>query len=207
MYSSGGGAGGGTVGIFIGVVAFGIPSSRRGCRVDPGIPESISTWKFHFVPRASIDPSRLHCSPGGFLRTDLHSGNTCFVSSRCSFGWCISSQSGTTFRPVRQFDCTHFVIGNQSKCTKVIHMEFQTNIGMGFSRRVALCILKEQIQRNQLQMEWQVKLPKLYASVRLNLCLEALCESLCVSVHWFDKSVALMTSFFGENRNSVCVFR
>ena len=53
--SSGGGAGGGTVGISISAGAVGIPSSRRGSRVGPGIPESISTSKLHFVPRASIE--------------------------------------------------------------------------------------------------------------------------------------------------------
>ena len=45
---------GGTVGISIGAAAVDIPSSRRGSRVGPGIPESISTSKFHFAPRASI---------------------------------------------------------------------------------------------------------------------------------------------------------
>ena len=35
MYSSDGGAGGGTVGISIGAVAVGIPSSRRGSIVGP----------------------------------------------------------------------------------------------------------------------------------------------------------------------------
>ena len=77
-------AGGGTVGISIGAVAVGVPTSRRGSRVGPGIPESISTSKFHFVPRASIVSRRLHCSPGGFLRTDLHSSKPCFVPAWCS---------------------------------------------------------------------------------------------------------------------------
>ena len=35
-------------------------------RVGPSIPESISTSKFHYVPRASTVSRRLHCSPGGF---------------------------------------------------------------------------------------------------------------------------------------------
>ena len=61
--SSGGGAGRGTVGISIGAVAVGIPSSRRRSRVRLGAPESISTLKFHFVPRASIVSRRVHCSP------------------------------------------------------------------------------------------------------------------------------------------------
>ena len=82
--SSSGGAGGGTVGISVGPVAVGIPSSRRGSRVGPGIPESISTSKFHFVPRASIVSRRLHCSLGGFLRNDLHWSKPCFVPTRCS---------------------------------------------------------------------------------------------------------------------------
>ena len=82
--SSGGGAGGGSVGFSIGAVAVGIPSSRLGSRIGPGIPESISTSKFHFVPRASIVSRRLHCSPGGFLRTDLRLSKPCFVPTRCS---------------------------------------------------------------------------------------------------------------------------
>ena len=49
-----------------------------------GIPESVSTSKFHFVPRASTVSRRLHCSPGGFLRTDLHLSKPCFVPTRCS---------------------------------------------------------------------------------------------------------------------------
>ena len=77
-------SGGGAAGISIGAVAVGIPSSRRDSRVGPDIPESISTSKFHFVPRASIVSRRLHCSPGGFLRTDLHFCKPCFVSTRCS---------------------------------------------------------------------------------------------------------------------------
>ena len=42
------------MGISVGAVAVGIPSSRLGSRVGPGIPESISTSKFQFDPRASI---------------------------------------------------------------------------------------------------------------------------------------------------------
>ena len=102
--SSGGGGGGSTVGISIGAVAVGIPSSGREVTCGPGIPESTSTSKFHFVPRASTVSSRLHCSPRGFLRTDLH-----FV------GRCISSPPATTDPSVRQFGCAHFVIGNQSE--------------------------------------------------------------------------------------------
>ena len=48
------------------------------------IPESISTSKFHFVPRASIVSRRLHCSPGGSPQTDLHLIKACFVTTRCS---------------------------------------------------------------------------------------------------------------------------
>ena len=82
--SSGGGPEGGTVAISIGPVAVGIPSSRRGSRVGPDIPESISTSKLYFVPRASIVSRRLHCSPGCFLRTDLHLSKPCFVPTRWS---------------------------------------------------------------------------------------------------------------------------
>ena len=53
-------------------VAVGISSSGREVTGGPDTPESISTSKFHFVPRASTVSRRLHCSPGGFLRTDLH---------------------------------------------------------------------------------------------------------------------------------------
>ena len=41
-------------------------------------------FKFHFVPRASTVSRRLHCCPGGFLRTDLHLSKACFVPTRCS---------------------------------------------------------------------------------------------------------------------------
>ena len=82
--SSGGGAGGGTVGISLCAVAVGISSSGREVTGGPDIPESISTSKFHFVPRASTVSRRLHCSPGGFLRTDLHFSKPCFVANRCS---------------------------------------------------------------------------------------------------------------------------
>ena len=53
-------------------VAVAAPSSRRGSRGGPDTPKSISTSKFHFVPRASTLSRRLHFSPGGFLKTDLH---------------------------------------------------------------------------------------------------------------------------------------
>ena len=72
------------VGISIGAIIVGIPSSRRGSRVGPGIRESISASKFHLVPRASIVSRRLRLSPGGFLRTDLHLSKPCFVPTRCS---------------------------------------------------------------------------------------------------------------------------
>ena len=62
----------------------GISSSGREVTGGADIPESISTSKFHFVPRASTVSRRLHCSPGGFLRTDLHSSKPCFVPTRCS---------------------------------------------------------------------------------------------------------------------------
>ena len=45
-------------------------------------------------------------------------------------------------------------------CTKVIHMEFRANIGVGFCRRVALCILRAHIQRSESQMEWHVTMLK-----------------------------------------------
>ena len=48
--SSGGGAGGGTVGISTCVVAVDIPSSGRDATGGPDTPESMSTSKFHFVP-------------------------------------------------------------------------------------------------------------------------------------------------------------
>ena len=82
--SSGGGAGGVTVGISIGAVAVGIPSSGREVTGGPDTPESVSTSKFHFVPRASTVSRRSHCSPGGILRTDLHLSKPCFVPTRCS---------------------------------------------------------------------------------------------------------------------------
>ena len=113
--SSGGGPDGGTVGISIGAAPVGIPSSPRGSRVGPGIPESISTSKFHFVPRASTVSRRLHCSPGGFLRTDLHLSKPCFVPTRCSSDDASRPHQEPLIPPVRHFGCTHFVIGNQSK--------------------------------------------------------------------------------------------
>ena len=95
--------------------------------------------KFHFVPRASTVSRRLHCSPGGFLRTGLHLSKPCFVPTRCS--------SDDAPRPHQQPLIHLFVslAARESKripihqtCTKVIHMEFRANIGMGFCRRVAL---------------------------------------------------------------------
>ena len=72
------------MGISIGAVAVGIPSSGREVTGGPDVPESISTSKFHFVPRATTVSRRLHCSPGGFLRTDLHLNKPCVVPTRCS---------------------------------------------------------------------------------------------------------------------------
>ena len=46
------------------------------------IPSSTPMPKFHFVPRASTVSRRLHCSPGGFLRTDLHLSTTNLVPTR-----------------------------------------------------------------------------------------------------------------------------
>ena len=84
----GGGAGGGTGGTTIGVsrcaVTDGISSSRRVSMGGPGIAVSVPTSKFHFVPRASTVSRRLQCSPGGFLRTDLHLSTPNFVPTRCS---------------------------------------------------------------------------------------------------------------------------
>ena len=82
--SSGGGAGGGTVGISSRAVTVGISSSGREVKGGPDTPESISISKFHFVPRASTVSRRLHCSLVGFLRTDLHLSKPCFVPTRCS---------------------------------------------------------------------------------------------------------------------------
>ena len=65
-------------------VAVGISSSGREVTGGPDVQESISASKFHFVPRASTVSRRLHCSPGGFLRTDLHLSKPCFVPTRCS---------------------------------------------------------------------------------------------------------------------------
>ena len=76
-------------GISIGAVAVGIPLSGR--EVTGG---RDSTSKFHFVPRASTVSRRFHCSPGGFLRTDLHLSKPCFVLIRCS--------SDETSRPHQQ---------------------------------------------------------------------------------------------------------
>ena len=113
--SQGGGAGGGTVEISIGPLLSTFPRLDVVPESVRGTPESISTSKLHFAPRASIVTRRLHCSPGGFLRTDLHLSKPCFVPTRCSSGRCISSPPGTTDPPVRQFGCVHCVIGNQSK--------------------------------------------------------------------------------------------
>ena len=72
MYSSGGGAGGGAVGISLGAIAIGIPSSGREVTGGPDIPECTSTSN-------STSPLELRsfhvgsiCSPQGFLRTGLH---------------------------------------------------------------------------------------------------------------------------------------
>ena len=70
--------------VVVSVVAVAVPPSRREAIGGPDIPESISTSKFHFVPRASTVSRRLHCSPGGFLRTGLHLSNPYFVPTRCS---------------------------------------------------------------------------------------------------------------------------
>ena len=69
---------------------------------------------------------------------------------------CISSPLATTDPSVRQLGCSHTVLGDQrgyrftKHAQKVIHTEFRTNVG----------ILRAQVQRNELQMQWQVKLLK-----------------------------------------------
>ena len=129
------------MGISIGAIAVGIPSSRRDSRGGPGIPESMSTSKFHFVPRASIVSRRFHCSPGGFLRTYLHLSKPCFVPTRCS--------SDEASRPHQQplihlfvslaaLTSWSYINANTISCTKVTHTEYRANIGMAFCRRVAL---------------------------------------------------------------------
>ena len=69
---------------------------------------------------------------------------------------CISSPLATTDPSVRQLGCSHVVLGDQrgyrftKHAQKVIHTEFRTNVG----------ILRAQVQRNELQMQWHVKLLK-----------------------------------------------
>ena len=79
----------------------------------PDISESISTSKLDFVPRASTVSRRLHCSPVGFLRTDLHLSKPRFVPSQVLVRRCISSPPVTTDPSVRQLGCSHFMIGDQ----------------------------------------------------------------------------------------------
>ena len=105
------------------VVVVGIPSPRREATGGPDVPESISTSKFHFVPRASIVSRRLHCSPGGFLRTDLHLSKPCFVPTRCSSDDASSSPPATTDPSVRQFGCLHIMIGDQLSAPQVSMLE------------------------------------------------------------------------------------
>ena len=56
-------------------------------------------------------------------------------------------------------------------CTKMIHMEFRTNVGKESNRWVGLWILREQIQRNESQMEWQMTLMKtVIIGANLSVC-------------------------------------
>ena len=101
------------MGISIGAVAVGIHSSGRDSRGGPDIPESISTSEFHFVPRASIVSRRLHYSPGGFLRTDLHLKQTMLRPHQVFNRRRVSFPPATTDPSVRQLGCSHFMIGDQ----------------------------------------------------------------------------------------------
>ena len=97
------------MGISSRAVAVGIPSSGRQAAGGPDIPVSISTSKFHVVPRASTVSRRLHCSPGDFLRTDLLSSKPCFVPTRCSSDDASRPHPATTDSSVRQLGCSMYL--------------------------------------------------------------------------------------------------
>ena len=62
-------------------------SEGSSCRRDASgasTPRSISASTFHFVPSASTVSRRLHCSPGGLLRTDSHFSKPNFAPTTCS---------------------------------------------------------------------------------------------------------------------------
>ena len=118
--------------------------------------------------------------------------------------WCISSPSATTDPSVRQFGCTHFVIGNQRKYRFTKHarrwhiwsskqiLEWGSAVGSHHPWEN-----KSSVTNCKWNDNWNCW--KLYVSVRLNLCLVASCQSLYVSVHCFDKPVALMTCFWRKS--------
>ena len=164
------------------------------------IPVSTPTFKFHFVPRASTVSRRLHCSPGGFPRTDLHLSTPNFVPTRCSYDDAsrrhqqplihlfVSLAARTSCRGSTR-------IPFHQTCTEVKHTVFQASTGMAFCRRVALRILRAQIQRNGLQM----KLLKAVCQCSSRFVSGTSCESLHVSVYCFDKPAALMTCFWRKS--------
>ena len=129
--------------ISIDAVAVSIPSSRRGSTVGPGIPESISTSKINFVPRASTVSCQLQCSPGIFSASCSALKQTMFRPHQVFIRRSISSPPATTDPSVRQLGCSlhdreSTRIPIHQACTKVTHMECRANIGVGFCRRVAL---------------------------------------------------------------------
>ena len=113
--SSGGGVGGGTVGISSRAVAVGISASGREVTGGPDTSESISTSKFHFVSsfdRFTSAPllARRFSADCSALKQTMLRPHQVFIRR------CISSPPATIDPSVRQLGCSHGVLPSGSHC-------------------------------------------------------------------------------------------
>ena len=112
------------MGILPRAVAVGIPSSGREVTSRPDTPESISTSKFHFVPRASTVSRRLHCSPGDVLRTDLHLSKPCLIPTKYSSDDASLPHQQPLIHLFVSLAARNFVIGDQSEYRFTKHAQW-----------------------------------------------------------------------------------
>ena len=147
----------------------------RDSRSSLGVPVSISTSKFHFVPRASTVSRQLRCCPGRFLRTDLHLGKPCFAPTKCS--------SDEASRHHQQ-PLIHLFVSLIARTSwsginaNTDSPNFHNNETYGVPSKYWNGVLpsgrtvnlREQIQRNELQMDWQVKIAESCVLVFVLIC-------------------------------------
>ena len=96
------------------VFAVDVLSSGREATSGPDTPEPTTTSKIHFVPRTSTVSRRLHSSPGGFLRTDLHFSKACFVPTKCSSDDASRLHQEALIHLFVSLAAGYFVIGNKA---------------------------------------------------------------------------------------------